>query len=248
MSSTTIPRPLPPDINRGPDILIVKWLTVSIALLLVSLRFYVRGVLRKKLGWDDYTILLAVVRYLPSGLLQQSFTDSCFEAFAIAESIFSNFQVYSGFGRNIYYLTTLQIQNFGLYTTICIMLLIVGTGLVRISVCLFVLRLVPVTKTPYRRWIWGLLAFCTIPSLAHFLAQCFQCVPLSGLWDKNVKARCFAGADMTKIIRVQGCILVTIGPNQFMNSHECRLCCHNEPTLCTVAHVGHPESTNQPAG
>ena len=66
MSSTTIPRPLPPDISRGPDILIVKWLTVFVALLLVSLRFYVRGVLRKKLGWDDYTIMLAVVSYLPS--------------------------------------------------------------------------------------------------------------------------------------------------------------------------------------
>lgn len=212
MSSTTIPRPLPPDVNRGPDILIVKWLTVSVALLLVSLRFYVRGVLRKKLGWDDYTILLAVVSYLRGGLFQQTFTDTCSEVFAIVESIFSDFQTDSGFGRNIYYLTPLQIQHFELYTTICIMLLIVGTGFVRTSVCLFVLRLVPVTKMSYRRLIWGLLAFCTIPSLANFLAQCFQCVPLSGLWDKSVKARCFDGADMTKIIRVQGCKLVTIGP------------------------------------
>lgn len=76
MSSTAIPRPLPPDISREPDTLIIKWLTVSVAFLLVSLRFYVRGVLRKKLGWDDYTILLAVVRYLPSGLFQQPVTDS----------------------------------------------------------------------------------------------------------------------------------------------------------------------------
>lgn len=51
----------------------VKWLTMSIALLLVSLRFYIRGILRKNLGWDDYTILLAMVREIrlerPSKLL-----------------------------------------------------------------------------------------------------------------------------------------------------------------------------------
>lgn len=206
MSSTPTPGPLSPDISRGSDLTIVKWLTTSIAVLLVSLRFYVRGVLRKKLGWDDYTILLAVVSYLPSVPFQQSFTDSCSKAFAIAESIFSIFQVQSGFGRNIYYLTPVQIQHVGLYTTICIMLLTIGTGLVRISVCLFVLGLLPVTKMSYRRWIWGLLAFCTIFSLGDFLAQCFQCVPLSGLWDKGVKARCFTQADMTKVVRVQGSI------------------------------------------
>ena len=115
-------------------------------------------------------------------------------------------EVHSGFGRNIYYLTIVDIQHVGLYTTLCIMLLIVGTELVRTSVCLFVLRLMPVTRRSYRRWIWGLLAFCTIPSIANFLAQCFQCIPLSGLWDKTIKARCMTEADMTMIIRIQGCI------------------------------------------
>lgn len=67
MSYLPKPRPLAPDISRGPDLVIVKWLTVSVAVLLVSLRFYV-GVLRKKLGWDDYTILLAVVSCIPSRL------------------------------------------------------------------------------------------------------------------------------------------------------------------------------------
>ena len=63
MSSTPIPGPLPPDVNRGSDLVIISWLTVSIALLLVSVRFYIRGILRKNLGWDDYLILLAIVSY-----------------------------------------------------------------------------------------------------------------------------------------------------------------------------------------
>ena len=63
MSSTSMPGPLPPDVNRGSELLIVIWLTLSIALLLVSLRFWIRGILRKNLGWDDYLILLASVSY-----------------------------------------------------------------------------------------------------------------------------------------------------------------------------------------
>ncbi|KAF6222702.1 hypothetical protein HO133_000749 [Letharia lupina] len=56
----------------------------------------------------------------------------------------------------------------------------------------------------YRRWNWGLLAYCAIVTLADFLAQCFQCVPLPGLWNKSVKARCFAPAHMTQITKFQG--------------------------------------------
>lgn len=84
------------------------------------------------------------------------------------------------------------------------MLLTASTGFVRISVCLFILRLVPATKMSYRKWTWGLLTFCTLTSLGAFLAQCFQCIPLSGLWNQSVEARCFPPADMTKIARAQG--------------------------------------------
>lgn len=67
MSSTSSAGPLPPDVSRGSDLVIVTWVTVSIALLLVALRFYIRGILRKNLGWDDHLILLATVSYIRSG-------------------------------------------------------------------------------------------------------------------------------------------------------------------------------------
>ena len=64
MSSASITGPLPPNVSRGSEFLIVSWLTVSIASLFVSLRFYIRGILCKILGWDDYFILLAMVSYI----------------------------------------------------------------------------------------------------------------------------------------------------------------------------------------
>ena len=112
--------------------------------------------------------------------------------------------VHNGFGRNTIYLTPIQLQHWGLYVDISMMLFTIGTGSTRISVCLFVLRLVPATKTFYRRWIWGLLTLFTIITIADFLAQCFQCIPLPGLWDKSVKARCFPESHMTQIAKVQG--------------------------------------------
>ena len=67
MSAPSTPDPLPPDITRGHDLVIVCWVTLSLALLLTSLRFYIRGIVRKSLGWDDYLILLSIVSYIRSG-------------------------------------------------------------------------------------------------------------------------------------------------------------------------------------
>ena len=67
MSATSTPGPLPPDISRGHDLVIVCWVTLSLALLLTSLRFYIRGIVRKNLGWDDCLILLSIVSYIRSG-------------------------------------------------------------------------------------------------------------------------------------------------------------------------------------
>ena len=67
MPPAPISEPLPSDVSRGSDLLVVTWLTVSLAFLFVALRFYVRGIHRGNLGWDDFTIWIAVVSYLPSG-------------------------------------------------------------------------------------------------------------------------------------------------------------------------------------
>ena len=159
------------------------------------------------------------------------------------------FMVHNGFGRNIIYLTPIQIQHWGLYVDISMMLFTIGTGSTRISVCLFVLRLVPATKTFYRRWIWGLLTLFTIITIADFLAQCFQCIPLPGLWDKSVKARCFPESHMTQIAKVQGGTYTSSRfRSQILDSHKRRLCCHNGPPLRAVACFAFAKYSNQPAG
>jgi len=61
---------LPPedgDVSRAPGILTVLILTGLVALICVGLRLYVRTTIVKGLGWDDYTLIVAVVSENPEG-------------------------------------------------------------------------------------------------------------------------------------------------------------------------------------
>jgi hypothetical protein len=53
--------PLPPDINRGPEILAICGSLVGLALVTVLLRVYVRVAMVKHMGADDWTIVAAMV-------------------------------------------------------------------------------------------------------------------------------------------------------------------------------------------
>jgi len=123
---------------------------------------------------------------------------------AVAQSILDIFKGYDGFGRSIQYLQRPQIENVMLLTTVVIMLNIMGTLLVRISVCLFILRLVPADRKSYCRWIYGFIGLFTAMSLATCLAFTFECIPMQGLWNKNVHAHCFGQSNVAVIAQVQG--------------------------------------------
>lgn len=60
------PQVVPPggDENSGPEQEAFNGLVMSIALVLVSLRFYVRARIMKKPWWDDFFLLLGMVRTL----------------------------------------------------------------------------------------------------------------------------------------------------------------------------------------
>ena len=53
-----------PDINRGLGGLATDWILASISCLIVLLRLYTKGIIVRKLGWDDLLMSLALVRVL----------------------------------------------------------------------------------------------------------------------------------------------------------------------------------------
>lgn len=56
--------PVGGDKNTGPEQMALHSLSAFIALVLVSLRFYVRARIVKKIWWDDFFLLLGMVRNL----------------------------------------------------------------------------------------------------------------------------------------------------------------------------------------
>lgn len=49
-----------PDTSRGPELLGIAWTSTALAIVMVALRMYTR-ITHKNIGWDDYTILVALV-------------------------------------------------------------------------------------------------------------------------------------------------------------------------------------------
>ena len=53
--------PLPPDISRGPTLRTISVVTFAFVMLSGSLRMVTRGFIVRQFGWDDYTMVLALV-------------------------------------------------------------------------------------------------------------------------------------------------------------------------------------------
>jgi hypothetical protein len=49
------------DVNRGPSLLEILWVTAGLAVLFVLSRLYVRLAIIKWHGWDDYLIVVSIV-------------------------------------------------------------------------------------------------------------------------------------------------------------------------------------------
>ena len=54
--------PVPPDVNRGGEILTVCGTLVALSLVVVALRIWVRARMIRQVGLDDWTMIAAMVR------------------------------------------------------------------------------------------------------------------------------------------------------------------------------------------
>jgi len=61
MAGETSTAPAGGDINRGPSFLAILWATLAISIIFVFARVYVRLVVIKYHGWDDYWIIASIV-------------------------------------------------------------------------------------------------------------------------------------------------------------------------------------------
>ncbi|KAH8888543.1 integral membrane protein [Thozetella sp. PMI_491] len=167
---------LPPDVNRGPEVLASCGSLVAITLVLVILRSYVRVRVVRSFGLDDWAMVGAMV-------------------ILFVEFMFIIPQVQLGGGRHVQYIIPAENVTKGLHLNFVTQpLCLIALLLTKISVGFFLLRFTP---SPRYKWvIIGVMIFTVLSATGNIFTVFFQCRPLPKTWDGSVDGECLPPANL----------------------------------------------------
>lgn len=155
------PTTIPPDINRGPQILAVCGTLVGLAVAAVSLRVWVRATITRQLGWDDGLVAAAA-------------------AVMLAEMLVIVPEVRHGAGRHVQHIRPASDVVVGLHLNFVTQpLCLVSLCCTKVSVGLFLLRLKP--SRGFVLFIRGVIVFTVLSAAGNFceflsLSHTLSCV------------------------------------------------------------------------
>ncbi len=181
--SSSGPDPVPPDDDVGPALLITSSVLLACALVTSALRLYVRTH-NRMLGWDDYTILLTVL---------------C----AVARFGCQVAQVRHGDGRHRIYLTPDDYQLSNMYGWYAQLFLFVGLCLLKVSICLLLLRIKNDDRR-LRRLMYAVITGLVLTNGGVLLILLAECRPIEAYWmgDGDVlgSRRCGCTASISPLV------------------------------------------------
>jgi hypothetical protein len=152
--------PSPASDDRGPALAIVSGLFCAIAFATTALRLWVRKE-RRGLGWDDYTIGLAMV-------------------LTIIEAGLNIKAVTRGKGKRSAYLSKADIEFVNMYGWYAQHFLFAAMALVKASICLLILR---IRESKRLKWfIWIVIGVLLASSVELSIVLLVQCKPISTYW------------------------------------------------------------------
>ncbi|CAK1357409.1 hypothetical protein CB0940_07853 [Cercospora beticola] len=187
----------PPDPARcaesnAHEILGITGAMMTLALITCGTRFAVRILMVKSFGADDYVML--------SALLLAIATFACF---------IGEVHDAQAVGRHIECISPEQSSLFAKWMYVHSLIVMWGVVLVKISIALFLMRLVPPGKN------WKAILWATIVFLIAFMLACtgtlvFQCWPIKAAWDFAARqtASCFSNDTFSAIGLMNSCINV----------------------------------------
>lgn len=159
--------------DQGPLLLGICWTLAGLAMLIVTLRIYFRLGLRHGLHSDDYTIAAAMI----VGLIGAALLTKLVQA---------------GAGKHIACLPPGQIYPVLKWSQLAQIANVLGIGLVKVSVCLCVLRLIDRARRRLSQFLWVLIAFVAVSHFVQILLFLLQCRPFNAMWNPKIKGTCFS--------------------------------------------------------
>ncbi|KAK0508251.1 hypothetical protein JMJ35_009335 [Cladonia borealis] len=161
------------DENQGITGLVFSWLLLAIGIIVVSLRLHVRLGLRHNIGWDDCTAVVSLMVGI------------------IAAGFFTK-MVTSGMGRHVSCLPPQSVISMLEFSAISEAINVTGIGVVKISVCLTLLRVVERGRRRISHFSWFLLVFVAVTHLALAMLFFLHCRPLAALWNPQIDGSCLS--------------------------------------------------------
>ena len=174
-----------------------------IAMLLVALRMYVRLRSERGAGWDDWTIVVALVSPDAHCQLQKSQEADAFKVFAVASCGIGIKYVQSGVGQHIGLVPLQYYSDVAVLSTLNRLPGSVSLTLTRVPICLFLKRFF-VTNS---RWKWALnsVLALTVLALVSWFCVCFaQCRPVGKIFHRLAEGICWSDAVLADIGYYQG--------------------------------------------
>ena len=97
----------------------------------------------------------------------------------------------SGMGRHIVCLTEEQIYDTLKWSTIAQILEMIALGFIKVSICLYMIRMIHHTMQRVRQCLWVLIGFIIACHTAVFFLFVLQCIPLTAVWDPSIAGKCY---------------------------------------------------------
>ncbi|GKZ29846.1 hypothetical protein AbraIFM66950_006707 [Aspergillus brasiliensis] len=161
--------------DKGPQITAVSWSFGSVSIIVVAIRLYTRLILTRKAGWDDFFIVLSLLSAIVcSGLAQTG--------------------VHYGLGKHMADIPNAEwkIEAFK-YTVIAPNFSMVSTTTGKLSVAVFLLRLMGKTASPAKRWFLYIFSVISIAwNVLAIVAIMGYCRPAEKIWRPEVPGSCFS--------------------------------------------------------
>lgn len=117
-------------------------------------------------------------------------------------------EVANGSGQHIRNLTSTQRSGYAKWGIIGQTQFVISTGLIKLSVCFFVLRLVSRTRKALRHCIYVLMGFVVVSTVGLVIALLVRCRPLAALYNPQVKGNCYSVRVVIYVAYVQGGMLL----------------------------------------
>ena len=179
--------------SQQSTLLTMEWSFTIIAVFLLSLRLYCRTKFGKGLGWDDYAFGAGAVGLPPSGIgHSETCTDDVQQLIGLPDPFFVTKWVHTGLGKHIECLGPARAYATQQWSIAAQAHHIVCLGLVKVSLCLCILRVIDRVERRIATFLWVNIALVGAVHVAQLAMLLAECRPLNALWDLGVHGRCYS--------------------------------------------------------